>query len=115
MGGDHHRRAEAVELDEQPDQPFAGPANAPLNLHCEISAARRWWSFDYGTALRDQVAIALLLKESGLPGDRLARLLDAMPGANLLPDSLSTQEQAWAAAAAYTRAKSRRPSWLSYQ
>lgn len=61
--------------------------------------ARRWWAYDYGTALRDQVATALLLKESGLAGDRLQRLLAAMPGADLSADTLSTQEQAWAAAA----------------
>jgi len=63
------------------------------------SADRRWWDFDYGSALRDQAAIAVLLKESGLAGDRLPRLVDAMPGANLSPESLNTQEQAWAAAA----------------
>jgi alpha-2-macroglobulin len=61
--------------------------------------ARKWWSFDYGTALRDQAAIALLLKESGLPDDRLKKLLSAMPGADLSADTLSTQEQSWAAAA----------------
>jgi uncharacterized protein YfaS (alpha-2-macroglobulin family) len=61
--------------------------------------ARRWWSFDYGTALRDQAATALLLKESGLPGDQLTKLLGAMPGADLAADTLSTQEQSWAAAA----------------
>lgn len=61
--------------------------------------ARKWWAFDYGSALRDQAAIALLLKESGLT-DRLPDLLKAMPGADLSPDTLSTQEQAWAAAAA---------------
>jgi hypothetical protein len=61
---------------------------------------RRWWAFDYGTALRDQAAIALMLKESGLSGDRLTALLAAMPGADLSPDTLSTHEQSWAAAAA---------------
>jgi hypothetical protein len=61
--------------------------------------ARKWWYADYGTALRDQVAIALLLKESGLAPERLQALVAAMPGANLDPDTLSTQEQAWAAAA----------------
>jgi alpha-2-macroglobulin len=61
--------------------------------------ARKWWSFDYGTALRDQAAIAVLLKESGLPPARLAKLMEAMPGADLSPESLSTQEQSWAAAA----------------
>ena len=28
--------------------------------------ARNWWCGDYGTALRDQVAIVVLLKESGI-------------------------------------------------
>ena len=61
---------------------------------------RKWWAADYGTALRDQAAIVLLLKESGLAGGQLAKMLEAMPGADLLPDTLSTQEQAWLAAAA---------------
>lgn len=61
--------------------------------------ARKWWYTDYGTALRDQTAIAVLLKESGLAPDRLRQLLTLLPGANLDPDTLSTQEQAWAAAA----------------
>lgn len=60
---------------------------------------RTWWSFDYGTALRDQAAIALLLKESGIAPNRLATLIQTLPGADLSPDTLSTQEQAWAAAA----------------
>ena len=33
------------------DQPFSGPEDAPLNLHCEISAARRWWSWGLPRAL----------------------------------------------------------------
>ncbi len=40
-----------------------------------------------------------MLKESGLPGDRLEKLLAAMPGSDLSADTLSTQEQSWAAAA----------------
>jgi alpha-2-macroglobulin len=77
------------------DQPRAAAAFAAALA----APARHWWAFDYGTALRDQVAIALLLKESGLPGDRLTKLLAAMPGADLSADTLSTQEQSWAAAA----------------
>jgi uncharacterized protein YfaS (alpha-2-macroglobulin family) len=77
------------------DQPRADTAFAAALA----APGRRWWAYDYGTSLRDQVAIALLLKESGLPGTRLERLLSAMPGADLSPDALSTQEQAWAAAA----------------
>ncbi len=58
-----------------------------------------WWQRDYGTALRDQAATAVLVQESGLhlvPPTRLAALL---PGADLDPATLSTQEQAWLAAA----------------
>ena len=77
------------------DQPRAEAAFAAALA----APARKWWAYDYGTALRDQTAIALLLKESGLPGDRLERLLAVMPGADLSPDTLSTQEQSWAAAA----------------
>lgn len=33
------------------DQPFDGPRNAPVNLHCETSAARRWWSWGLPRAL----------------------------------------------------------------
>ncbi|HME23640.1 MAG TPA: alpha-2-macroglobulin [Acetobacteraceae bacterium] len=77
------------------DQPRAQAAFAAALA----APARKWWAFDYGTALRDQAAIALLLKESGLPGDRLTKLLATMPGADLSADTLSTQEQSWAAAA----------------
>lgn len=77
------------------DQPRADAAFAAALA----ALSRDWWAYDYGTALRDQVAIALLLKESGLPGTRLERLLSVMPGADLAADTLSTQEQAWAAAA----------------
>ncbi len=62
--------------------------------------ARGWWSYDYGTALRDQTATAVLLKESGLLADRLPGLIAKLPGADLSPSMISTQEEAWAAAAA---------------
>ena len=62
--------------------------------------ARRDWDADRGSALRDQVAMTVLLKESGLLSDRLPGLIATLPGADLRPDTLSTQEQAWAAAAA---------------
>jgi uncharacterized protein YfaS (alpha-2-macroglobulin family) len=64
------------------------------------SPNRNWWYADYGTALRDQAAAIVLVKESGLLSDRLSRLVAALPGANLVPASLDTQEQAWAVAAA---------------
>jgi uncharacterized protein YfaS (alpha-2-macroglobulin family) len=62
--------------------------------------ARGFWNVDYGTALRDQAAIIVLLKESGLMADRLARLTAALPGIDLAPAGLSTQEEAWTASAA---------------
>ena len=61
--------------------------------------ARSFWYKDYGTALRDQAATVVLLQESGLLPDRLQTLIGTLPGADLNPDRLSTQEQAWAAAA----------------
>jgi uncharacterized protein YfaS (alpha-2-macroglobulin family) len=71
--------------------------------------ARRWWSVDYGTALRDQAAMTVLLKESGLLPDRLARLTASLPGADLSPATLSTQEEAWTAAAAASLGRDGRP------
>ncbi len=71
--------------------------------------ARRDWDADRGSALRDQAATAMLLKESGLLADRLAPLLARMPGADLKPEALSTQEQAWAAAAAAVLGRDGRP------
>ena len=62
--------------------------------------ARKWWWDDYGTTLRDEAATAVLLKDSGLLPARLAKLVATLPGANLSPDALSTQETAWLAAAA---------------
>jgi hypothetical protein len=70
---------------------------------------RRWWAADYGTGLRDLAAIAVLLKESGLLPERLARLTQGLPGADLLPGALSTQEQAWMAAAAAALGRDGRP------
>ncbi len=61
---------------------------------------RQDWAADYGSALRDQFAVAVLIAESGVMPDRLAAIRRALPGAELNPDRLSTQEQAWAAAAA---------------
>jgi uncharacterized protein YfaS (alpha-2-macroglobulin family) len=88
------------------DQPRADAAFAAALA----APARRWWAYDYGTAMRDQAAIAVLLKESGLPGERLGRLLALMPGADLSPDTLSTQEQAWAAAAGAVLGRSGAPA-----
>ena len=75
--------------------------------------ARKFWYGDYGSALRDQMAIALLLKESGVLPDRLTRLTGTMPGNDLIPVQLSTQEQAWAIAAAAVLGRDGRPVRVS--
>jgi len=61
---------------------------------------RHDWGADYGTAARDQLAIAVLLAESGLLPERLTALAARLPGADLRPETTTTQEQAWAVAAA---------------
>ena len=83
-------------------------AEAAFNAALDAPARRDWYA-DFGSALRDQAATAILLKESGLLPDRLPTLLAAMPGADLKPDLLSTQEQAWAAAAAGILGRDGRP------
>ena len=72
--------------------------------------SRRDWFADRGSALRDQAAVAVLLKESGLLPDRVAPLLAGLPGADLRAELLSTQEQAWAATAAAVLGRDGRPA-----
>jgi uncharacterized protein YfaS (alpha-2-macroglobulin family) len=72
--------------------------------------ARKWWYKDYGTALRDQLAMVVLLRESGLLPDRLTTLVAALPGSDLRGDLLSTQEKAWAVAAAAVLGKDGQPT-----
>lgn len=71
---------------------------------------RKNWDADYGSALRDQLAVALLLRESRLLPERLARLRADLPGADLVPEGLSTQELAWAASAAGVLGEDARPA-----
>ncbi len=88
------------------DQPRAEAAfSAALD-----SPARKWWYKDYGTALRDQLATVVLLRESGVLPQRLTKLVAALPGTDLQPASLSTQEAAWAVAAAATLGKDGQPA-----
>jgi uncharacterized protein YfaS (alpha-2-macroglobulin family) len=70
---------------------------------------RQYWSADYGSALRDQFATAVLVQESGLLPNRLPTIRTALPGANLDPDTLNTQEQAWGGAAAGALGASAQP------
>ena len=61
---------------------------------------RQYWYADYGSALRDQFATAVLIQESGILADKVPAVRAALPGSNLNPDTLNTQEQAWGGAAA---------------
>jgi uncharacterized protein YfaS (alpha-2-macroglobulin family) len=69
-----------------------------------------WWWSDYGSALRDRFAIAVLLTESGLLPDRVNPLIATLPGTELKPEALSTQEQAWAVAAAAVAGRGLQPA-----
>ncbi len=88
------------------DQPRAEAAFAAALA----APARQFWYKDYGSALRDQAAMVVLLKESGLLADRLPRLIASLPGSDLNPATLSTQEEAWTAAAAALLGRDGRPT-----
>ncbi len=64
------------------------------------ATGRRFWGFDYGSAPRDALATATLLRESNLMQDRLNQAMQVLPGAEFTPARASTQEQAWAVLAA---------------
>jgi uncharacterized protein YfaS (alpha-2-macroglobulin family) len=88
------------------DRPRAEAAfNAAL-----AGMARRDWYADRGSALRDTAAVVVLLKESGLLPEKLSAVLASLPGADLKPLSLSTQEAAWAVAAAAVMGRDGRPT-----
>jgi uncharacterized protein YfaS (alpha-2-macroglobulin family) len=63
---------------------------------------RNFWYEDDGSALRDQMALVVLLKESELLPERLTRLVASLPGSDLDAKFVSTQESSWAIAAAAT-------------
>jgi len=69
------------------ERAFAAALDAP---------ARTYWHEDYGSAPRDALAVAVLLKESGLLPARLPEALGRLPGGDFTPEATSTQEQAWA-------------------
>jgi uncharacterized protein YfaS (alpha-2-macroglobulin family) len=71
--------------------------------------SRQDWNADYGSALRDQFATAVLVQESGLMAGDLPAIRATLPGANLDPDALNTQEQAWGGAAAAALGANARP------
>lgn len=75
--------------------------------------ARNVWYGDYGSAPRDALATALLLRESGVAQDRMPALLGRLPGADFTPANSTTQEQAWAVAAAYVLGRDGRPARIT--
>ena len=74
--------------------------------------ARTWWYKDYGSAMRDQLAVVVLMKESGVPASQITTMTGQLPGADLKPASLSTQESAWALAAAAVLGKDGQPAHI---
>ncbi|WP_458097558.1 MG2 domain-containing protein [Roseomonas sp. WA12] len=71
--------------------------------------ARRAWHEDYGSVVRDQLAVTLLLKESGILAGRLPELVTRLPGAELTPEAASTQEAAWGVMLASSLGRDGRP------
>jgi uncharacterized protein YfaS (alpha-2-macroglobulin family) len=74
---------------------------------------RQVWYGDFGSAARDALATALLLRESGVAQDRLPALLGRLPGADFTPAVSNTQEQAWAIAAAFVLGRDGRPARIT--
>lgn len=62
--------------------------------------AREWSAEDYGSTVRDAAAMIVLARETGAIADRVPALLDRLPADTVSPARTSTQEQAWAIAAA---------------
>ena len=77
------------------------------------SPARETWHADFGSAARDALATALLLRESGVAQDRLPALLARLPGAEFTPAVSNTQEQAWAVATAFVLGRDGRPARIT--
>jgi hypothetical protein len=71
-------------------------------------ARQPWWD-DFGSATRDAAAITVLLSEADLLRDRIPALLDRLPPNEAIPRYLSTQEMAWAVAAAAAVGRDGRP------
>ncbi|WP_237212801.1 alpha-2-macroglobulin family protein [Falsiroseomonas oryziterrae] len=72
------------------------------------NTARSGW-IDFGSVSRDLLAIAVLLRESGVAQDQLPNLLGRLPGADFSPAMANTQEQAWAIVAATLLGRDGRP------
>jgi hypothetical protein len=89
------------------------PRAEALFVQALANPARSMWYADYGTAARDALATALLLRESGVAQDRLSALLARLPGADFTLSTSNTQEQAWAVAAASVLGRDGRPARIT--
>ncbi|MDR7925820.1 MG2 domain-containing protein [Acidithiobacillus thiooxidans] len=54
------------------------------------------WDAAFGSPLRDAWAVPTIIAQTGLMPDAMVKLRQNLPGAGLEPDSLTTQELAWA-------------------
>ncbi|TDG33833.1 alpha-2-macroglobulin family protein [Paracraurococcus ruber] len=91
------------------DRARAEPAFAAALAGILGPGARQGWVYDYGSAARDAVAVALLLKESGVLAERLPEVIGRLPGAEFTPALANTQELAWAVGAAAVLGRDGRP------
>lgn len=74
---------------------------------------RQYWSVDYGEVTRDTAALVVLMTENGVKQTRIATLIAHLPGADLKPDTLDTQQLSWLADAAYAAGGNASPVSLS--
>jgi hypothetical protein len=93
---------------------FARLGDRPRAEHAFAAALaapdRTWWAYDYGSTARDALAVATLLKESGILAERLGGAIGRLPGADFTPQRANTQEQAWAVLAAAMLGADGRPA-----
>ncbi|MCC7282065.1 MAG: alpha-2-macroglobulin family protein [Acetobacteraceae bacterium] len=75
-------------------------------------ARQPWWD-DFGSAMRDAAAMVVLLEDADMLRARIPALLDRLPVNEAIPRYLSTQEMAWAVAAAAAVGRDGRPVSLS--
>ncbi|MBY0336085.1 MAG: alpha-2-macroglobulin family protein, partial [Acetobacteraceae bacterium] len=85
---------------ERANRAFASALAAP---------ARNDWLVDFGSAARDALALLVLLREGGAPAGMVTTALGRLPGPELTPQLASTNEQAWAVAAAAALGRDSRP------
>ena len=76
-------------------------AEAAFGLALE-GLARKPWTADYGSTVRDGAALIVLVNEAGMMRDQIAKLIDQLPVGQNVADKTSTQEQAWMVRAAFS-------------